>query len=320
MNFCILKNDNLCINQAVLYDLYVPIIGLDVVAFYVFLATLTKHQQVISWIDLSTNLASSDQQINKCIAFLSEINLISVYQDEQQFYLVIKEPETPAHLFANEDFKDRFIKKTSLKHWLAKKFNYDPIDLTSQLKEASALFVNNENKTIEKPKQIKVTNTEWKRNNNISVKRNKDIFYSNQSLDNFAELLNLYTTLHPYDFLQIIFFNNIQPDETKLINQLIKDFPHNYWAINLVVDYCVYKNKIGRLNLVYITKILKTIYAQNISNLQDAIYFLRNSLTQRSFEWNISSVNSLESNSENHKLRAHTGINLAWGRELKRRN
>ncbi|MCV3754071.1 DnaD domain protein [Ureaplasma zalophigenitalium] len=285
MIFCTLKNDNLSINNYVLYDLYTPIIGLQATSFYVYLVTRSAHQASVSTNELCENLQLNSDELFACIRELIKIELLSVYQDEQQYYLVVKPQKQAEELLNNETYINLLQTHTSMNYYAAKRFEYAPMHEAMNLVNVSDSFVNNE-LTPPAPDasacvQINVLNKNQNTTSsivNLEGLRTRDIFFSAYDLSNFSLLIDKYLNTDPVSFLTHIFLHQTDAQEITMVNNLCQEYPNNLWAINLVIDFCLHKNITGKLNYNYLCKLLRSFTAKNIVDIYTAINHLRAAL------------------------------------------
>ncbi|MCV3734020.1 DnaD domain protein [Ureaplasma miroungigenitalium] len=285
MIFCTLKNDNLSINNYVLYDLYTPIIGLQATSFYVYLVTRTVHQANISVSEFCENLQLKSNELYDCIRALIKMELLSIYKDKEQYFLVVKKQKQPEELLNNEEYIELLQSHTSINYYAARRFEYAPMHEAMNLVNVNNIFINDE---IDLPSEdsngcVQINALNKKQTNtppmiNLEGLRTRDIFFSAYELSNFSLLIDKYLNTDPVSFLTHIFMHQTDAQEIAMVNNLCQEYPNNPWAINLVIDFCLHKNITGKLNYNYLSKLLRSFVAKNIVDVYAGINHLRAAL------------------------------------------
>ena len=109
----------------------------------------------------------------------------------------------------------------------------------------------------------------------INIVRNPKIFTLNQSLGELTEVINSYKSSNSENYILFVTKNYLSSEMRRIIDLLRKKFHFTDEIINLLVDYCLYKN-IGRLEHNYIYKIAQTLNNINIGNdLSKTITYLQ---------------------------------------------
>lgn len=111
--------------------------------------------------------------------------------------------------------------------------------------------------------------------NSIDIIRNPKLFALNQSLDELTNVIESYKNNNSENYILFVTKNYLSSEMKRVIDLLRKKFHFSDEIINLLVDYCLFKN-IGRLEHNYIYKIAQTLNNMNINNdLSKAIIYLQ---------------------------------------------
>lgn len=121
------------------------------------------------------------------------------------------------------------------------------------------------NKYFDTESQIEQTNL---------IVRNHKIFNYKNDLSNFKEVIDSYKSFNAENYYFQITKNNLDIDLQKIINKLKTQLSFNDSIINLLIDYCLFKN-IGHISSNYIYKIAKTINNIGLTDIHQIIIYLQ---------------------------------------------
>ncbi|MGL4948266.1 MAG: DnaD domain protein [Mycoplasma sp.] len=111
-------------------------------------------------------------------------------------------------------------------------------------------------------------------NHQLKVNRNNQIFLSGNSVENFKYVINDYHTLNSEQYLSSIQKHALCDIELNLIKTLRKQYQLPDFIINILIDFCIFKNN-GRIEPLYINKIASTINRLNLDNVNKVINHLQ---------------------------------------------
>lgn len=112
-------------------------------------------------------------------------------------------------------------------------------------------------------------------NTNLKINRNNLIFIKNANLDEFKYVINDYKTLNSEQYLACIQKHAISESDRSLIRALKEEYKLPEYIINILIDYCIYRNN-GRIEPLYLHKISLTINRLNLHNVNEIIQHLQN--------------------------------------------
>ena len=179
---------------------------------------------------------------------------------------------------------------------------------------AAKVVANNYDPTQEKGKRlnlVKITNAFMEETSMIgqSSFNNSREFSNNyqsglvSSDSALANKINMMESVSPKDFLRYL-QNGTEPatPDLKLINELSKKFKLNNAVINVVVEYCLIKNK-NILSKAYCEKISACLARSNITTAIDAMNYLKstNSKSRKKASYELEEYSSSTPSKENKK-------------------
>ncbi|MGL4950508.1 MAG: DnaD domain protein [Mycoplasma sp.] len=155
-------------------------------------------------------------------------------------------------------------------------FNYDEIcSLINQslIKEENEIKVNQELLLLNIKKLID-GNDVSKFNNQLKVNRNNQIFLEGSDINNFKYVISDYKTMNSEQYLSCIQKHALNDIEFNTIKTLRKTYHLPDFVINVLIDYCIFKNN-GRIEPLYLNKIASTINRLNLDNIDKVISHLQ---------------------------------------------
>lgn len=138
----------------------------------------------------------------------------------------------------------------------------------------------------------------------VNIVRNPKIFALNQSLEKLTDVINSYKSINSENYILFVTKNYLSSEMRRIIDLLRKKFHFTDEIINLLVDYCLYKN-VGRLEHNYIYKIAQTINNINMSNdLSKVIIYLQyvSNNVKPTYDSLIDNKSTFVSNTTNNEL------------------
>ncbi len=117
----------------------------------------------------------------------------------------------------------------------------------------------------------------------IKINRNAMIFFSNAKISNLQYIISDYKNINSEQYLSLIQKISLSEEDRKVIAQLKKSYKLPDCLINVLVDYCIMKNK-GRLEINYLKRIALSINRLGIDSVESIINYLRAANNKRSLK------------------------------------
>lgn len=133
-------------------------------------------------------------------------------------------------------------------------------------------------------------------NFNKVINRNADIFTFNADIKKFTSIVNDYKSFTCENYLHSLTKQSISLDERKTLSQIKDKFALTDSAINVLIDYSMYKN-VGHFHSNYVYKIANTVNNANILELDEIIKYLQH--IDNKIKPNIHSIKSSPDTSTN---------------------
>lgn len=111
-------------------------------------------------------------------------------------------------------------------------------------------------------------------NFNKTISRNVDIFSFNADVKKFASIVNDYKSFSCENYLNSLTKEDISLDVRKTLSKIKDNFDLTDAAINVLIDYSMYKN-VGHFRSNYVYKIANTISNANILEPNEIIKYLQ---------------------------------------------
>lgn len=353
-NFCIKINSSFSINRAVLYKLYMPIIGIKAVSVYEMLLIecelkLKTNIAINNFADLAQVLDYDLEILSDAFKFLEAIGLLERYESNaakiQEITFILKEPLSYEgfvnnyeyyallksslsdddlylldYIFLNVAVPVNNIKTTTKLDYLFNKWNLSttqPHDLLfvyeylskktksqvlldTSVKEIvlnllnqnklskSALFKILDNSISEINGSYCVTDLIFKTNLNhyinqqslkevkqtVKINRNFAIFAYKSNLADYQNIIDDYLRFDSETYYGICTLNPVNNNLQKLFNSLRSKYNMPEAFINVLVDYCLYKNT-GKFSSQYVKCIAQTVYKAGFAKIENIIEYLQ---------------------------------------------
>ncbi|MGL4951371.1 MAG: DnaD domain protein [Mycoplasma sp.] len=155
-------------------------------------------------------------------------------------------------------------------------FSYDEIcSLISQslIKNENEISINNE-LLLSNIKKLIDLNDNHKFNNQLKINRSNQIFLAGTDLEKFKYVISDYKTLNSEQYLSCIQKHALSEVELNTIKNLRKKYHLKDFMINILIDYCIFKNN-GRIEPLYLNRIASTINRLNLDNVTKLITHLQ---------------------------------------------
>ncbi|GMO17014.1 MAG: DnaD domain protein [Mycoplasmoidaceae bacterium] len=118
------------------------------------------------------------------------------------------------------------------------------------------------------------------KNDEIVIKRNKDLFLKNISQYEKEQIFKSYKNTSSFDYVRAIVKRDLSKEEYNFINQSLSVCKKE--LINMAFDYycsCIYTK--GKINLVYMGKAIDTINIKGFNTCEDLLHFYDYSSTNQ---------------------------------------
>lgn len=353
-NFCVKINSSFSINRAVLYKIYMPIIGIKAVSVYEMLLIecelkLKTNIGINSFTNLAAVLGYDLDVLNNAFKFLEAIGLLERYEsnvaNNRETTFILKEPLSYESFVNNEDYyallknslsdDDLYLLdytflnvaipinsiKTTTKldclfnewnlsttpphdllfvyEYLAKKTK-NQVLLDTAVKETilnllnqnklskSTLFKILDNSISEINGSYCITDLIFKTHLNnyinqenlkevqrtVKINRNFAIFAYKSNLEDYQKIIDDYLRFDSETYYSVCTLSSINNNLQKLLKSLRSKYNMPDAFINVLIDYCLYKNT-GKFSDKYIKCIAQTVYKAGFAKIENIIEYLQ---------------------------------------------